>query len=83
MGSSMFKKFGKYFYYYGGSFDTLQQINKQKAVWKRRSSKTGIDFKTRNVFSPDKYRGKMKIENAYYKLYVLNGNMYKGKLKNK
>lgn len=83
MGSSMFKKFGKYYYYYVGSFDTLQKIKKQKAVWKKRSSKTGIDFKTRNVFSPTQYKGKMKIQNAYYKLYVLNGNMYKGKLKNK
>ena len=26
MGSSMFKKFGKYYYYYVGSFDTLQKI---------------------------------------------------------
>ena len=83
MGSSMFKKFGKYYYYYVGNYDTLQKIKKQKAVWKKRSAKTGIDFKTRNVFSATQYRGKMKIQNAYYKLYVLNGNMYKGKLKNK
>ena len=83
MGSSMFKKFGKYYYYYVGSFDTLQKRKKNEEVWKKRSAKTGIDFKTKNVLNASKYRGKIKIENEYYKLYVLNGNMYNGKIKNK
>ena len=88
MGYSMFRKFGKWYYYSSGSFRTMKLLNKEKSIWKKRSKKTGIDFKTKHTITKatytTKYGSKMKTANKYYNLFVLNGNMYKGKiLKNK
>ena len=78
----MFKKFGKYYYSYDGIYRTKSEVNKAKSKWKKRSKKTGMDFKTKIVESKAKYKGKMKIEPTTYSIYVLSGEVYP-RLKNK